>query len=81
LEQFASTHDVILFVAGEKSSNGRILFDRISSVNPRSYILNGPERLTAEMVTGARSIGVCGATSTPRWLMENVASHIKTFFE
>lgn len=81
LEQFASTHDVILFVAGEKSSNGRILFDRISSVNPRSYILNGPERLTAEMVTGARSIGVCGATSTPRWLMENVASHIKKFFE
>ena len=81
LEQFATTHDVILFVAGEKSSNGRILFDRISSVNPRSYILNGPERLTPDMVEGAASIGVCGATSTPRWLMENVASHVKTFFE
>lgn len=73
LRQFASTHDVVLFVAGEKSSNGKVLFNHCHTVNPRTYLLARPANLEPEWLEGASSIGICGATSTPRWLMEQVA--------
>lgn len=73
LRDFASRHDVILFVAGAKSSNGKILFDHCHDTNPRSWLIPGPEFLKAEWLSDARSIGICGATSTPSWLMEQVA--------
>lgn len=73
LKDFASSHEVILFVAGAQSSNGRILYDHCLSVNPRSYLVGGPEDIVPEQIARAKTIGICGATSTPRWLMERVA--------
>lgn len=73
LRQFAGRHDVVLFVAGEKSSNGKILYNRCREVNPRTYMVPGKDNVKAEWLTEASSIGICGATSTPRWLMEDVA--------
>lgn len=73
LKEFASSHQVVLFVAGAQSSNGRILYDHCLSVNPRSYLVGGPEDIVPEQIAGAETIGICGATSTPRWLMERVA--------
>lgn len=72
LRQFAASHSVILFVAGTKSSNGKILFGHCHDANPRSYLVPNAEALEAEWLEGAESIGICGATSTPRWLMERV---------
>lgn len=77
LKEFASQHDVVLFVSGKKSSNGKALFGVCKEVNPRSYFISHPEELTPEMYEGATSIGVCGATSTPRWQMEQVANSLK----
>lgn len=73
LREFASAHDVILFVSGQKSSNGKILFNECLSVNPKTYFIPNPDALRREMIDGAESIGICGATSTPRWLMEQVS--------
>ncbi len=73
LRQFAATHDVVLFVAGEKSSNGKVLFNHCHTVNPRTYLLSSPDNLRNEWLEGAETVGICGATSTPRWLMEQVA--------
>lgn len=74
LKAFAAEHEVILFVAGAKSSNGRILYDHCRSVNPRSYLVAGEDDVNIEQLKDATSIGICGATSTPRWLMEQIAS-------
>lgn len=76
LKEFAQQHDVVLFVSGKKSSNGKALFGVCQEVNPRSYLISHPEEITPEMIEGASSIGICGATSTPRWQMEQVASHL-----
>ncbi len=75
LRAFASSHDVILFVAGAKSSNGRVLFAECQAVNPASYLLSNASELDTAWISGpeVKSVGVCGATSTPRWLMEEVA--------
>lgn len=78
LSDFARSHDVILFVAGEKSSNGRILFNHCLSANPSSHLVPGPEDIRPEWIVNAVSIGICGATSTPRWLMEDVAAAAET---
>ena len=72
MRQFASEHDVILLVSGKKSSNGKALFEECRSVNPRTYFISHSDEVTDEMLTGADSIGICGATSTPRWQMEEV---------
>lgn len=76
LRAFAERHDVVLFVAGQKSSNGRILFDHCRAVNPSAHLIAGPEDLDESWLSGAETIGICGATSTPRWLMERVADAI-----
>lgn len=70
IRTFAAGHDLIFFVCGRKSSNGKILFQECQKVNPNSYLIDRPEEIDAEMLANAESIGICGATSTPKWLME-----------
>lgn len=77
LRSFASQFDVIVFVCGRKSSNGRVLFDICHETNPRSYNIEEPAELQGEWLAGAESVGVCGATSTPEWLMRDVATAIE----
>jgi len=77
LREFAASHDVILFVSGEKSSNGKQLFAVCRDVNPRSYFVQRATDVTAEMLKGVESIGISGATSTPRWIMEEIKSKIE----
>lgn len=76
IRQFARRHDVIFFVSGAKSSNGKILFAECRSVNPRSYMVAGPDEVDLTLLSDARSVGICGATSTPRWLMAQVKERI-----
>lgn len=73
LRSFVRGKDIILFVAGAKSSNGKVLFNQCRQENPRTYLLGTPEELDAEWIRDVSSIGICGATSTPRWLMEQIA--------
>ncbi len=70
IRAFAARHDVILFVCGLKSSNGRVLYEACREVNPRSYLVDDPAHICYDWFEGARTIGICGATSTPTWLME-----------
>ena len=72
LREFARSHDVIIFVAGRKSSNGQFLYGECRAVNPRTHFISGASELNADWLDGASGIGICGATSTPRWLMEQV---------
>ncbi len=76
LREFATEHDLILFVSGKKSSNGKILFAECLDVNPRTHLISNPDEIDASWLEGIESIGICGATSTPRWLMENVRDYI-----
>lgn len=75
---FASRHDVILFVSGRKSSNGKVLFNECLKVNPHSYFIEGKEDINLDLLKGVSSIGICGATSTPKWLMEECRDFIMT---
>ena len=81
LKSFAACHDVVLFVAGEKSSNGRVLFQHCLGVNPRTYLVPSPDVVRQEWLREAHTIGICGATSTPRWLMELVAERASELTE
>jgi 4-hydroxy-3-methylbut-2-enyl diphosphate reductase len=76
LARFAAEHDVILFVSGRKSSNGKALFSVVNSVNPRSYFIENEVELQEEWLASAQSVGICGATSTPLWLMQRVAERV-----
>ncbi len=76
LISFARSHDVVLFISGAKSSNGRILFAECLHVNPRSYHISNVSQLSIDMLKNASSIGICGATSTPRWLMEDMKEEV-----
>lgn len=76
LADFSTRHDVIVFVSGVKSSNGKMLFDACRQANPKSYFVSSPEELSPEWFIGAESVGIGGATSTPQWLMESVAKRI-----
>lgn len=73
LKEFARQHDVVLFISGKKSSNGKALFGVCQEVNPRSYFVSHPDEIRPEMTQDAETIGICGATSTPKWQMEQVA--------
>lgn len=72
LRQFAASYDAVLFVSGVKSSNGKALFDACHKVNERTYFVSTAEDLQPYMLANAASIGICGATSTPLWLMQAV---------
>ncbi|OAV66166.1 4-hydroxy-3-methylbut-2-enyl diphosphate reductase [Bacteroidales bacterium Barb4] len=76
IKAFASRHDCIYFVAGEKSSNGRMLFEECLKANPRSVFISEAKEITEPLPPEVRNAGVCGATSTPKWLMEEVAARI-----
>lgn len=76
---FATKHDLILFVSGRKSSNGKVLFNACKAKNPHTYLIEGPEEIDPAWLSGAESIGICGATSTPKWLMEKVATALTPY--
>jgi 4-hydroxy-3-methylbut-2-enyl diphosphate reductase len=77
IKAFASRHDMVYFVAGVKSSNGRVLFDECLKSNPNSVFISHALEITAPLHPRPRRVGVCGATSTPKWLMEEVAERIR----
>ncbi|MFO7829519.1 MAG: 4-hydroxy-3-methylbut-2-enyl diphosphate reductase [Bacteroidales bacterium] len=77
LRTFVKKHDVVIFVSGKKSSNGRMLYKVCKEENPNTYFVSEKDELNQGWFKNAQSVGVCGATSTPRWLMENIASRIK----
>ena len=77
LVEFARMHDVILFVAGEASSNGKVLFDLCQGVNPRSWRIGSAADIDPAWVRDGDRVGVCGATSTPKWLLEEVAAAVR----
>ena len=70
IAEFASHHDLILFVSGRKSSNGHALFTRCQEVNPNSHLIEGAQEIDPAWFQGVKTVGICGATSTPKWLME-----------
>ena len=70
ISQFASKHDLILFVCGRKSSNGKVLYNECRRVNPNTHLIEGPDEIDRSWLEGIKTIGICGATSTPKWLME-----------
>lgn len=78
IRRFASSHDLIFFVCGHKSSNGKILYQECKKVNPNSYQIDRPEEIDRKLLKEAQSIGICGATSTPKWLMEACKKVIMT---
>lgn len=77
ISSFARRHDLILFVCGRKSSNGRVLFNECRSVNPNSHLIEGPDEIDPTWLNGVSTIGICGATSTPKWLMEQCLEKIR----
>lgn len=77
IREFAGRHDIILFVCGQKSSNGRILYDECVNVNKNSYLISDIGDIEKKWLLGVDSIGICGATSTPKWLMEKVQEYVK----
>lgn len=77
IREFASRHDLILFVCGSKSSNGRILFAECHTANPESYLISNADEINPEWLRGKESIGICGATSTPMWLMHRVKEAVE----
>lgn len=77
MREFARNHEVVIFVSGAKSSNGKVLFEKCREVNPRTYLISEESQLDPEWTTNADSVGICGATSTPLWLMEKVADIIR----
>lgn len=70
IRKFAAAHDLIFFVCGRKSSNGKILFHECQQVNSNSYLIDQPDEIDRRLLDGVASVGICGATSTPKWLME-----------
>ncbi|MFZ4522856.1 MAG: 4-hydroxy-3-methylbut-2-enyl diphosphate reductase [Bacteroidales bacterium] len=77
LKEFASRFEVVVFVSGLKSSNGIVLFEACSAANPRSYMVSGVAEVMPAWFDGVHSVGICGATSTPSWLMEKIAQEIR----
>ena len=77
LREFAATHDLIFFVSGKKSSNGKMLFEECLKVNANSHLIDNEKEIDPTLLRNVESIGVCGATSTPKWLMEKIHDHIQ----
>ncbi len=79
IRKFAANHDLVIFVSGKKSSNGKILFAECLKANTNSHIISSFEEIDPDWLVGVENIGICGATSTPTWMMEQVANNIKTY--
>ena len=78
---FAAKHDLILFVSGRKSSNGKVLYNQCKNINPNSYHIENAEEIDLKWFENLNSVGICGATSTPKWLMEECRDYIKKHLE
>ena len=77
ISQFATRHDLILFVCGRKSSNGKVLFNECLRVNPNTHLIEDPGEIEPDWLEGIQTVGICGATSTPKWLMEQCRDTIQ----
>lgn len=77
IAKFAARHSLVLFVAGEKSSNGKVLLAECRKANPNTRLIAGAEEIDFGWLAGVATVGICGATSTPKWLMEEVAEKIR----
>ena len=77
MREFARNHDVVIFVSGAKSSNGKVLYEKCREVNPNTHLISDTSELDPAWTGGMESVGICGATSTPLWLMEKVADKIR----
>ena len=77
--EFAKSHQLVFFVSGRKSSNGKILYDECRRMNPNSHHIEGPLEIDFSLIDGVESIGICGATSTPKWLMEDCKQAILNY--
>lgn len=76
ISSFASKHDLILFVCGRKSSNGKVLYKECRSVNSNTHLIEGPDEIDKFWLKDIETVGICGATSTPKWLMEQCRDKI-----
>ena len=76
ISQFASRHDLILFVCGRKSSNGKVLFEECRRINPNTHLIEGPAEINPQWLENIKTVGICGATSTPKWLMKQCSDAI-----
>ena len=79
ISEFARSHELIIFVCGRKSSNGKILFDECKRVNPHSYQVESAKEIDFSLLDEVESVGICGATSTPKWLMEDCKQAILNY--
>ena len=77
ISQFAVRHDLILFVCGRKSSNGKVLYNECLRANPNTHLVEGPDAIDPSWLQGIETVGICGATSTPKWLMEQCRDAIE----
>lgn len=74
---FAQKKDIVIFVSGQKSSNGKVLYEHSKKINPNTFLISEPEEVDNLDIDTSKDIGICGATSTPRWLMEEVAERVR----
>ena len=81
IKEFVSNHDWVYFVAGQKSSNGKMLFEECLKANPNIFFISDPSEITDSLPPEVSTVGVCGATSTPKWLMEEVAAQIRKLLQ
>ena len=79
LRRFAKNYDIIIFVSGTKSSNGKVLYNVCLEQNPNTHFVSNPEELDMNWFSSGKTVGICGATSTPMWLMEEIKDRIATF--
>lgn len=77
LQKFVAAHDLVLFVSGRKSSNGKFLYEECKKENPKTYFVSNTDDLKTSWFEGVENVGICGATSTPQWLMEKIAGWIR----
>lgn len=77
LKEFAKNYEVVIFVSGKKSSNGKFLYEVCKRENPNTYFVSSIDEIDDAWFEGVASVGICGATSTPQWLMEDAKRHIE----
>lgn len=78
IRKFAASHELIFFVSGKKSSNGKMLFEECRNVNANSHLIENKDEIDDSLLKGIGSIGICGATSTPKWLMEDIYAYLES---
>lgn len=79
LAEFAGNHDVVLFVSGKESSNGKVLYRLCLDVNPRTHFIGDEGDIREEWFSDGDNVGICGATSTPKWLLEKIADYMRKY--